>query len=73
MTEAEEKQRITQRLRDYRKAHGLGCFAELAKAIKSKKISSLRLLELQYGEGDSMLLSEWRKIERALDSWEGEV
>lgn len=40
MTEAEEKQRITQRLRDYRKAHGPGCFAELAKAIKSKKLTA---------------------------------
>ena len=68
-TNREEKQEILQRLHEYRKRSGPGCFGDVARATNVKSITTdvVRLVAL----GDATLtIAEWRAIGRALDQLE---
>ena len=74
--EATEKQQILQRLKEYRKAHGLGCLSELAGAIRRVRGRALiteTTLQLLL-TGDMVLeVEDWRRIGQALDKLPPEV
>lgn len=64
---AKEKSRIAERLRAYRQAGGLGCFAPLSKVIGC----SDDYIRMIYNGELKASLAEWRRIEQALDAVEG--
>lgn len=64
---AEEKVAIWQRMRDYRKARGLGCW----KALGDKLGRSDEWIRSVYAKELAVPVEEWRKIGRAIDQLEG--
>ena len=68
MTEREEKISIQNRLREYRKTHGAGCFLKVSKAINARsRISDDALFRVMIGAVPPMKIGVWRKIAKALD------
>ena len=74
--EAAEKQQILRRLKEYRKAHGLGCLSELAGAfrrVRGRALITETTLQLLL-TGDMVLeIEDWRRIGQALDKLSPEV
>lgn len=66
---AEEKRSIQLRLQAYRAAHGLGCWAEVARA-SALRLTEDDLREMVNGSG-VFPVSQWRAAEHALDKLEG--
>lgn len=69
-SEAEEKQAVTQRLKDYREKHGLGCLENVSRATRTRgRISSSVLRDVINGRA-SLPIEDWRKIGQALERCE---
>lgn len=66
---AKEKQAIQKRLIDYRQAHGLGCWNEVA-ALTGKRLTDDDLRNMMTGKGDYPI-AQWRAAAKALDQMEG--
>lgn len=65
--ERAEKQRILQRLRDYRTANGLGCLSAVAAKTRSRGTISAAVLRDVLNSSAPLPIEDWRKIDRALD------
>lgn len=65
--ERAEKQRILQRLRDYRAANGLGCLAAVAAKTRSRGAITATVLRDVLNSHALLPMEGWRKIDRALD------
>lgn len=71
---AEEKRAIAQRLKNYRTLNGLGCFAAVVKASRSRgKITEDILRAVVSDRPPQMDITDWRKIGKALDRLEQEA
>lgn len=64
-----DKQRVQQRLCDYRQKHGLGCFDAVARAARNKEVTSTTLRDIVIGQA-VIPASVWRAVDRALDKVE---
>lgn len=64
------KTEILKRLKTYRDTNGLGCLEAVAKATRSKAITSMVLRDVLLGSA-VLDKSDWLKIGRALDKLEG--
>lgn len=62
----EEKQAILERLREYRKSHGLGCWNGVAKKAGGNITPEL-IRDMILGK-ESPPIADWRKIDRAVQS-----
>lgn len=65
--ERAEKQRILQRLRDYRTANGLGCLSAVAAKTRPRGAISAAVLRDVLNSSAPLPIEDWRKIDRALD------
>lgn len=63
------KAEILARLKTYREVHGLGCLDAVAKATRSKVITSMVLRDVILGSA-VLEMKDWLKIGRALDKLE---
>ena len=66
LREAAEKTAIAERLREYRKVNGLGCFGELAMKCGGGGITADTLRDAVNGAA-VLPLASWRRIGKALD------
>ena len=69
LTIKDEKRLILARLQKYRSDHGLGCLADVSKTAGAG-ISDTMLRDLTAGRGSQMGISDWRRINAALDKLE---
>lgn len=72
-SEAEEKRAILQRLKEYRAAHGGGCFAAVSAKTarrKDRRISDDVLRHICADGAPKMPIQDWRSIAKALDALE---
>lgn len=71
MTDAEYKRDVIRRLQEYRKKHGLGCLAAVAKEMRTRgRINDTTLRMLLTGDTALRKMEDWRKIGNALDRLE---
>ena len=68
-TDQAVKTEILARLKTYREVHGLGCLDAVAKATRSKVITSMVLRDVILGRA-VLEIKDWLKIGRALDKLE---
>lgn len=71
LSERDEKQKILERLRQYREKNGLGCLTAVARKACRKGITDNILRMLLRGDA-TVTLQDWRAIGKALDKLEEE-
>lgn len=73
ITDAEYKRDVIRRLQEYRKKHGLGCLAAVARETRTRgRINDTVLRMLLFGDTSVRRIEDWRKIGKALDRLEAE-
>lgn len=71
LSEREEKQKILERLKQYREKNGLGCLSAVARKACRKGITDNILRMLLQGDATATI-QDWRAIGKALDKLEEE-